>query len=148
MADTVHLCAPNDIDAVEDTLKRDNDVACVIIEPTGGAFGMTPTRKGFLTELREVTSRYGVLLIFDEVVTGFRCAPGGAQAYFGVTPDLTTNGEDSVRRAAGWVPGGAGRYHEASGIPGGARSGICSGRCRIRGLSTQTRFQRQPELLC
>ena len=102
VADTVHLCAPNDIDAVEDTLKRDNDVACVIIEPTGGAFGMTPTRKGFLTELREVTSRYGVLLIFDEVVTGFRCAPGGAQAYFGVTPDLTT----MAKILSGGLPGG------------------------------------------
>jgi glutamate-1-semialdehyde 2,1-aminomutase len=102
VADSVHQCPPNDIDSVEDTLKRDDDIACVIIEPTGGMFGVVPNRDGFLQELREVTRRYDVLLIFDEVVTGFRCAPGGAQACFGVRPDLTT----LAKILSGGLPGG------------------------------------------
>jgi glutamate-1-semialdehyde 2,1-aminomutase len=102
VVDSVHECPPNDIDSVEDTLKRDDDVACVIIEPTGAQFGVVPTREGFLQELREVTRRYEVLLIFDEVVTGFRCAPGGAQASFSVRPDLTT----LAKILSGGLPGG------------------------------------------
>ena len=102
VAETVHLCPPNDIDTVETVLQRDDAVACVIIEPTGSAFGLVPTRKGFLSELRDVTERYGALLIFDEVVTGFRCAPGGAQAHFGIVPDLTS----MAKILAGGLPGG------------------------------------------
>ncbi len=101
--DTTLLCPPNDIDAVEKLLKTDKDIACVILEPTGASFGVVPTNGVFLQQLRELTHEYGVLLIFDEVITGFRVAPGGAQAYYNVTPDLTT----LAKILAGGLPGGA-----------------------------------------
>ncbi len=100
--DTI-VCRPNDIEGVERVLREDNGVSCVIIEPTGASFGMIPTRAGFLKELRQLTSKYKVLLIFDEVITGFRCAPGGAQEYYGVMPDITTLG----KVLAGGFPGAA-----------------------------------------
>ena len=100
--DQVLLCPPNDIKAVDPLLER-GDVAAVILEPAGGQSGTTPTIPGYLEELRALTTRHGVVLIFDEVITGFRYAPGGAQAYFGVTPDLTT----LAKIIAGGLPGGA-----------------------------------------
>jgi len=100
--DQVITCPPNDIKAVETVLER-GDVAAVILEPAGGQSGTTPTIPGYLQELRAVTQRHGVLLIFDEVITGFRYAPGGAQEYFGVTPDITT----LAKIVAGGLPGGA-----------------------------------------
>ena len=100
--DQVIVCPPNDAKAVEVVLQR-GDVAAVILEPAGGQSGTTPTIPGYLQELRAITARHGVLLIFDEVITGFRYAPGGAQAYFGVTPDLTT----LAKIVAGGLPGGA-----------------------------------------
>jgi glutamate-1-semialdehyde 2,1-aminomutase len=100
--DAVALCAPNDLPAVRAALAS-GDVAAVIVEPTGGHFGTVPIAPGFLTALREETTRTGALLIFDEVVTGFRVAPGGAQALFGVTPDLATY----AKILAGGLPGGA-----------------------------------------
>ena len=102
VADTVCLCPPNQIDKVEAILDRDDDIACVILEPTGAVFGVAPLRPGFLEELRRVTLRHNVLLIFDEVVTGFRCSPGGAQAHFNVKPDLTS----LAKILAGGLPGG------------------------------------------
>jgi glutamate-1-semialdehyde 2,1-aminomutase len=98
----VVMCPPNDIKAVEIALKR-GDVAAVIMEPAGGQSGTTPTIPGYLQELRALTTQHEVVLIFDEVITGFRYAPGGAQAYFGVTPDLTT----LAKIVAGGLPGGA-----------------------------------------
>ena len=100
--DQVLICPPNDVKAVEALLER-GDVAAVILEPAGGQAGTTPTIPGYLHELRALTARHGVVLIFDEVITGFRYAPGGAQAYFGVTPDLTT----LAKIVAGGLPGGA-----------------------------------------
>jgi glutamate-1-semialdehyde 2,1-aminomutase len=100
--DQVLICPPNDIKAVEVALER-GDIAAVIMEPAGGQSGTTPTIPGYLQELRALTTRHGVVLIFDEVITGFRYAPGGAQAYFGVTPDLTT----LAKIVAGGLPGGA-----------------------------------------
>ena len=93
----------NDIAVVERTLDEDPDIAAVIIEPTGAAMGTEPLAPGFLAQLREVTERHTVLLIFDEVVTGFRVSPGGAQKLFGVTPDLTC----LAKILAGGLPGGA-----------------------------------------
>src|SRR5947199_7698787 len=98
----VVICPPNDIKAVEVAFER-GDVAAVILEPAGGQAGTTPTIPGYLQELRALTTRHGVVLIFDEVITGFRYSPGGAQAYFGVTPDLTT----LAKIVAGGLPGGA-----------------------------------------
>lgn len=101
--DTTLLCPPNDIDAVETLLKTDEDIACVILEPTGASFGTVPTDGTFLKQLRELTAAHDVLLIFDEVITGFRVAPGGAQAHYNVTPDMTT----LAKILAGGLPGGA-----------------------------------------
>ena len=100
--DQLLLCPPNDIKAVQTYLER-GDVAAVILEPAGGQSGTTPTIPGYLQELRSLCTRHGVMLIFDEVITGFRYSPGGAQAYFGVTPDLTT----LAKIVAGGLPGAA-----------------------------------------
>jgi glutamate-1-semialdehyde 2,1-aminomutase len=97
------LVEPNDVDAVRALLDADRNIAALILEPTGGSFGMVPSREGLLEDLRELTAAKGVLLILDEVITGFRVAPGGAQAVFGVTPDLTT----LAKILAGGLPGGA-----------------------------------------
>ena len=105
LAEVVHaviLCPPNDIAAVHTALAA-GDVAAVILEPTGGHFGAIPLAPGFLAQLREATTRAGAVLIFDEVVTGFRVAPGGAQQLFGIMPDLTT----LAKILAGGLPGGA-----------------------------------------
>ncbi|MCI0439644.1 MAG: aspartate aminotransferase family protein [Chloroflexi bacterium] len=99
---TMIVLPPNDIAAVERAIQQ-NDVAAVILEPTGAHMGMYPIKPSFLHELHEVTERYGVILIFDEVVTGFRTSRGGAQAYYGVTPDMTT----LAKILGGGLPGGA-----------------------------------------
>ena len=100
---TVIVLPPNDISIVERTLEENDDVAAIILEPTGAHMGQRPIRPSFLRELREVTQSYGVVLIFDEVVTGFRISRGGAQARYGVTPDLAT----LAKIVAGGLPGGA-----------------------------------------
>lgn len=73
--------------------KHQKEVACIIVEPVAGNMGMVPPQKGFLETLRSETKRYGSLLIFDEVMTGFRVAKGGAQELYGITPDLTCLGK-------------------------------------------------------
>ncbi len=93
---------PNDLNLVEETLKKDADIGAVILEPTGGHWGTVPIRGKFLKGLREVCSLHNRLLIFDEVITGFRVSPGGAQAFYGVTPDLTS----MAKILAGGLPGG------------------------------------------
>ena len=69
------------------------DIACVIVEPIAGNMNMVPPQPGFLEALRDQCSAHGAVLIFDEVMTGFRVAKGGAQALYGVEPDLTTLGK-------------------------------------------------------
>ncbi len=93
----------NDIALVERTLAEDRNIAAIIIEPSGASWGTLPLVSGFLAELREVSQRHDVLLIFDEVVTGFRLSPGGAQKLYGVTPDLTC----LAKILGGGLPGGA-----------------------------------------
>ncbi|MEH6388193.1 MAG: glutamate-1-semialdehyde 2,1-aminomutase [Pseudomonas profundi] len=84
----------NDIAQVEKMLSEvGNDVACIIVEPVAGNMNCVPPAPGFLQGLRSLCDQHGVVLIFDEVMTGFRVALGGAQAYYGVTPDLTTFGK-------------------------------------------------------
>src|SRR5690606_18710177 len=102
VAEGVRLVPPGDLDAVAQVLESDEDIAAVILEPTGASFGMVPLPEGYLAGLRELTSVHGVLLIFDEVVTGFRVSPGGAQAHYGITPDLST----LAKILAGGLPGG------------------------------------------
>ncbi|MHB0914663.1 MAG: glutamate-1-semialdehyde 2,1-aminomutase [Thermoleophilia bacterium] len=92
-ADT--LLAPyNDIDAVRELFQRAGEqVAAVIVEPVAGNMGVVPPAAGFLEGLRSLASEYGALLVFDEVMTGFRVAYGGAQQRYGVTPDMTCLGK-------------------------------------------------------
>lgn len=94
---------PNDFAAVERTLTEREDVACVILEPAGGTHGTVPTSPEWVRALRRLTAERGVLLIFDEMVSGFRLAPGGYQEWAGVAPDLTTLG----KALFGGQPGGA-----------------------------------------
>jgi glutamate-1-semialdehyde 2,1-aminomutase len=96
------IVPPNDPAAVERALTSDPRIGCVILEPTGGHFGGVPIRGEFLRALRELTTRHQRLLIFDEVITGFRVSPGGAQAHYGIQPDLTT----LAKILAGGLPGG------------------------------------------
>ena len=84
----------NDLDAVRELFGREGErFAAVILEPVAGNMGCVPPADGYLEGLRELTEQYGVVLIFDEVMTGFRVAPGGAQERYGVVPDLTTLGK-------------------------------------------------------
>ncbi|HLA29517.1 MAG TPA: glutamate-1-semialdehyde 2,1-aminomutase [Pseudomonas sp.] len=84
----------NDLQAVERMLGEVGDsVACIIVEPVAGNMNCVPPAPGFLQGLREQCDQHGVVLIFDEVMTGFRVALGGAQAHYGVTPDLSTFGK-------------------------------------------------------
>src|SRR5439155_388510 len=92
----------NDLALVTELLS-DPEVAAVILEPAGGRSMTVPTNPAFLRALRELTRERGVVLIFDEVVTGLRMAPGGAQEYFGVTADLTC----LAKAVAGGLPGAA-----------------------------------------
>jgi glutamate-1-semialdehyde 2,1-aminomutase len=93
---------PNDLNRVEDALKKDTQIGTVILEPTGGHWGLVPVRGAFLKGLRDLTTKYDRVLIFDEVITGFRVASGGAQQAYGVTPDMTT----LAKILAGGLPGG------------------------------------------
>ncbi len=89
------LNAPyNDLQAVQGLVRKHaGDLAAVIVEPVAGNMGVVLPNKGFLEGLREITKRHGILLIFDEVITGFRVGLGGAQKKYGVVPDLTTLGK-------------------------------------------------------
>ncbi len=103
IAENVILLPPGDVAAMREAFGAHDDIAAVILEPTGSAFGTAPLAPSFLTALREETEKHGILLIFDEVVTGFRVAPGGAQQHFGIMPDLTA----LAKILAGGLPGGA-----------------------------------------
>lgn len=97
------MVKPNDTAAIERLLSERDDIAAVMIEPIGASSGAIPTKPAVLRTLREITRAHGVLLLFDEVVTGFRIAPGGAQGLYGVTPDLTA----MAKIVSGGMPGGA-----------------------------------------
>ncbi len=84
----------NDIETLEKTLRDDTlEIACVIVEPVAGNMGVVPPAAGFLQKLRDLTRELGIVLIFDEVITGFRLSFGGAQELLGVSPDLTCLGK-------------------------------------------------------
>ncbi len=104
LAENVVLVTPNDTDGLRAALAEHGaDIAAAIIEPTGSIYGQVPVEAAFVQILRDETKRLGIVLIFDEVVTGFRVAPGGAQEALGITPDLTT----LAKILAGGLPGGA-----------------------------------------
>ncbi len=97
------LVAPGDLAGVGAALATNPDIAAVILEPTGSSFGQVPVTPEFLHGLRRLTTLHGVLLILDEVVTGFRVSPGGAQVAFGIHPDLSS----FAKIVAGGLPGAA-----------------------------------------
>ncbi len=104
VAQQVVMAPPQDHQATARLLEQHaEELAAVIIEPTGASWGQVPVVPEFLHFLREKTRELGVVLIFDEVISGFRCAPGGAQEAWDVTPDLTT----LAKILAGGFPGGA-----------------------------------------
>jgi glutamate-1-semialdehyde 2,1-aminomutase len=80
----------NDISALENLVQRNNDIACIIVEPVLANMGLIIPEQDYLNKLRRISEREGIILIFDEVVTGFRLSPGGASEYFGVVPDIMT----------------------------------------------------------
>jgi glutamate-1-semialdehyde 2,1-aminomutase len=94
---------PGDLAQLEHVLTTRDDIACVMLEPGGGTHGTVPTTKAWVSGVRELTRRRGVILIFDEMVTGFRLAPGGYQGASGIVPDLTTLG----KALFGGLPGAA-----------------------------------------
>ena len=97
--DTV-VCPYNDAEAVAAAfVEYGEGIACVIVEPVAGNMGVVPPAPGFLETLRELCSAAGALLVFDEVITGFRVARGGAQELYGVTPDLTILGKIVDRKS-------------------------------------------------
>jgi glutamate-1-semialdehyde 2,1-aminomutase len=97
------LLGADDAGPVCEALQKRDDIAAVIVEPSGASWGQVPLPHGFLAALREATRRHDALLIFDEVITGFRWSRGGAQARYGIVPDLTL----LAKILAGGLPGGA-----------------------------------------
>lgn len=110
---TVAVLPSDDLGMVEERLAQE-DIAAIIIEPSGGSWTSVPLEEGFLQGLRELATRTNTILIFDEVITGFRWSPGGAQQRFGVIPDMTT----MAKILAGGFPGGgvAGRADIMEGL--------------------------------
>jgi glutamate-1-semialdehyde 2,1-aminomutase len=104
LAENVVFVDPNDEAGLVALLEEQGaDIAAAILEPTGSSYGQVPLRPDFVRRLREETARRGIVLVFDEVVTGFRVARGGAQEALGIRPDLTT----LAKILAGGLPGGA-----------------------------------------
>lgn len=94
LADLTLTLPFNDLSAVQECFaQQGNEIACLIVEPVAGNMNCIPPLEGYLQGLRDLCDQYGVLLIFDEVMTGFRVALGGAQSLYGVTPDLSTFGK-------------------------------------------------------
>jgi glutamate-1-semialdehyde 2,1-aminomutase len=93
VADTI-VCPYNDVDAIDAAFAaHGDDIAAVLVEPIAANMGLVPPKAGYLEALRDRCTRQGVLLVFDEVITGFRVARGGAQELYGITPDLTIFGK-------------------------------------------------------
>ncbi len=103
VSDAVVLADGNDEEGTRKAIEANPDIAAVIIEPTGASFSRVPIKPSFLAFLRKITKEKGIVLIFDEVVTGFRVSSGGAQAEFGIAPDMTS----LAKILAGGLPGGA-----------------------------------------
>ena len=104
VAESMLVAYPNNIESVRELLSaHPGEVAAIILEPGGGSNGIIPTNVQFLRDLRALCTERQIVLIFDEVITGFRYSPGGAQQLYGVTPDMTT----LAKIVAGGLPGGA-----------------------------------------
>ena len=101
--DTMIVLPPNDFDLVEQTVTGRDDIAAIMLEPTGSHMGLHPISPEFLRQLRDLTTRTGIVFLMDEVVTGFRLSSGGASKKFDVTPDITT----LAKIVGGGLPGAA-----------------------------------------
>lgn len=140
----------NDIASVEEVFDKDGkEIAAIIVEPVAANMGVVLPEEGFLQALRKIADKYQALLIFDEVITGFRLAPGGAQEYFQVKPDLTTLG----KIIGGGMPmaayGGRKEIMETVAPLGGVyQAGTLSGNpiATTAGIETLKILQQQPEL--
>jgi glutamate-1-semialdehyde 2,1-aminomutase len=149
-AETTIALPFNSIAAVEKAFaERGAQIAAVIVEPVVGNMGCVPPVPGFLEALRDLTARHGALLIFDEVMTGFRLAPGGAQQRFGIKPDLTTLG----KIIGGGLPIGAygGRaniMHKIAPLGPVYQAGTLSGNplCVAAGLAMLRHLEAHPEV--
>jgi glutamate-1-semialdehyde 2,1-aminomutase len=97
------IVLPTDLDVLERTLATDNDIAGVITEGSGASYGTVPLPAGFVAGVRRLTAQYGVVMILDEVITGFRWSPGGLQQKLGIRPDLCS----LAKILTGGLPGGA-----------------------------------------
>jgi len=138
--------SPGDLVALEKVLRRNRlhgGTACVMLEPLGPESGTRPVDRGFNAEVRKLCDRYGALMVFDEVVTGFRVGLTGAQGYFGVEPDLTVFG----KVLAGGYPaaGGLGGKREymkflAAGIEAGTKKALVGGTMAANPLSAAAGF--------
>ncbi len=146
----------NDLDSVAKLFETyPDDIAAIILEPVVGNMGLVPPLPGFLPGLRELTSQYGALLIFDEVMTGFRVHPGGAQTLFDIKPDLTALG----KVIGGGLPVGAyggrrdimelvapvGPMYQAGTLSGNPLA-MTAGIATIRGLSAPGVWQRMEQM--
>jgi glutamate-1-semialdehyde 2,1-aminomutase len=148
-ADTL-VAEYNDLESVATVFEVNNDqVACLIVEPVAGNMGCVPPQPGFLEGLRRLCDDNGALLVFDEVITGFRLAPGGAQQRYGVLPDLTTLG----KVIGGGLPVGAyggGEELMSKVAPVGAvyQAGTLSGNplAMAAGAATLTYLREHPEV--
>lgn len=160
LAENTLTAAFNDAESLEQIFEQHSDIAAVIIEPVGGNMGCVPPQEGYLKAVRQITSKHGALLIFDEVMTGFRVARGGAQELYGVRPDITTLG----KIIGGGLPVGAyggskdlmrniapaGSIYQAgtlSGNPLSMIAGIVTLR-RLRDKSIYENLERTTERLC
>lgn len=102
-ADTVIHMPPNELETAARILHTSNDIAAIILEPTGSTWGQVPIKPAFLHGLRKLATETNTVLIFDEVICGFRCSKGGAQQAYGITPDMATLG----KIVSGGMPGAA-----------------------------------------
>ncbi|MBQ8960237.1 MAG: glutamate-1-semialdehyde 2,1-aminomutase [Ruminococcus sp.] len=148
--ETTLLARYNDLSSVEELFAaHGSQIACVIVEPCAANMGVVPPEKGFLEGLRRITESHGALLIFDEVITGFRLSIGGAQQLYGVTPDLTTLG----KIVGGGMPlaayGGRREIMEKVAPLGSVyQAGTLSGNpiAAAAGAATITELEKRPEL--
>ena len=138
-----------DFDKLKKTLENDNDIACVIIEPIPANMGLIETEKEYLEKVREITKEKNVVLIFDEVISGFRVSLGGAQKVFGIKPDLTVLGKII---GGGYPVGGFGGKKEIMNLisPGGNvyHAGTLSGNpiSVAAGIETISILKENPEI--
>jgi len=148
----------NDVGAFEKAVEKEREsLAAVIVEPVVGNIGVVTPKKGFLEALRELTEQYGAVLIFDEVITGFRLALGGAQEYYGVKPDLTTLGKIlgggfplaaySGREEIMKMVAPAGKVYQAGTFSGNPIS-VVAGLSMLKFLCSRPDFYTQMEAKC